>query len=276
LQHGTGVEKFRPTPQGADMTDKTQTFREKLMQKQLLFGSFMKIAHTMPTEILGTLGYDFVVIDEEHAPINRESTDRMLLACKAHGMGGLVRVQNGDPSTLLSVIDCGADGVLVPHVDSADKARQIISAARYRTGTRGYSATTRAGNFGGRTIAEHLDQQDASIAVIAMIEDPHALDQLDEILAVDGLDAVFIGRGDLTVAYGETKSGSAPVKAASHRIAEAARATGKPVCVMTGGAADAGDLAQLGATAFIVSSDQTFLRNAAASALSAVRETVTP
>ncbi|WP_417414661.1 HpcH/HpaI aldolase family protein [Hoeflea sp.] len=257
------------------MNEQSQTFREKLLEGRFLFGSFMKIAHTMPTEVLGSLNYDFVVIDEEHAPINRESTDRILLACKAHGMGGLVRVQNGDASTILSVIDCGADGVLVPHVDSAAKAREIVSAARYRSGLRGYSATTRAGNFGSRTIEAHLDQQDASIAVIAMIEDPHALDQLDEILAVKGLDAVFIGRGDLTVAYGETKAGSAPVKAASRKIAGAARAAGKPICVMTGGAADAGELAELGATAFIVSSDQTFLRNAAASALSAVRETVT-
>ncbi|MHA7883316.1 HpcH/HpaI aldolase family protein [Nitratireductor rhodophyticola] len=257
------------------MTDQKQIFREKLMQKQLLFGSFMKIAHTMPVEILGSLGYDFVVVDEEHAPINRESTDRMLLACKAHGMGGLVRLQNGDPSTILSVIDCGADGVLVPHVDSAEKARRIVSAARYRSGTRGYSATTRAGDFGSRTIAAHLEQQDGSIAVIAMIEDPDALNQLDDILAVDGIDAVFIGRGDLTVAYRETGGDSVLVKAASQKIAEAARAVGKPVCVMTGGVADASDLAPLGATAFIVSSDQTFLRKAAASALSAVRETVT-
>jgi 2-keto-3-deoxy-L-rhamnonate aldolase RhmA len=229
----------------------------------------------MPAEILGSVGFDFVVVDEEHAPFNRESTDRILLACRAVGLGGLVRVQSGDAANILSVLDCGADGVLVPHVDSAEKARAIVSAARYRGGSRGYSATTRAGTFGGRSMADHLQQQDATATVIAMIEDPHALDVIDDILAVEGLDGVFIGRGDLTAAYGETKAGSEPVRAATARITDASRRAGKPVCVMASGAEDAKELAALGATTFIVSSDQTMLRKAAISTLSDTRNALT-
>lgn len=251
------------------------TFRARFLRQQPLIGSFLKIAHTMPAEILAGLGYDFVVVDEEHAPINRESTDRILLACRVQGMGGLVRVQSADPAAILSVIDCGADGILVPHVDSADKARAVVAAARYRGGTRGYSATTRAGNFGGRSIAGHLDQQDSSVTVIGMIEDPHALEHLDEILAVPELDGVFIGRGDLTVAFGEVKAGSAPVRAATESIAAAARAAKKTVCVMASGPEDAHELAGMGATAFIVSSDQTFLRKAAMASLAEMRQTIT-
>ncbi|SLN40697.1 5-keto-4-deoxy-D-glucarate aldolase [Pseudooceanicola marinus] len=246
-------------------------FRQRFQEGQILIGSFLKIAQTMPAEILGTLGYDFVVVDEEHGALNRESTDHILLACRAHGIGGLVRVPSADPAGIQSVLDCGGDGVLVPHVDSAEKARAIVAAARYRGGMRGYSSTTRAGDFGGRSIAQHLDEQDTRATVIAMIEDPHALDALDEILAVEGLDGVFIGRGDLTVAYGEVKGGSAPVKAATEAITAAARAAGKPICVMASGPEDAAALAAQGATAFIVSSDQTFLRKAAAATLTETR-----
>lgn len=251
-----------------------KTFRQRFRRGELLVGSFLKIAHTMPAEILGTLGFDFVVIDEEHAPIHRESTDRILLACRAHGLSGLVRVPSADPAAILSVIDCGASGVLVPHVDSAEKARAVVAAARYRGGARGYSSTTRAGDFGARTIAEHTLQQDDSIAVIAMIEDPHALGCLDEIIAVEGLDGVFIGRGDLTVAFGETASGSAPVRAATQAIVETARAAQKPVCVMVSGPGDTSELAAMGASAFIVSTDQGFLRKAAMASLAETRQTL--
>ncbi|WP_164860905.1 HpcH/HpaI aldolase family protein [Parasedimentitalea marina] len=209
------------------------------------------------------MGYDFVVIDQEHAAFNRESTDHIILACRASGLGCLVRVQNGDPACILSVLDCGADGVLVPHVTTAKKAQEIVSAARYNSGSRGYSPTTRAGNFGSKSIAQHLQDEDARALVIAMIEDPEAVEDISEIVATPGLDGVFIGRGDLTVAYSEVKPGSAPVKAATMRIVEAATAANVAICAMSGSVADADTLADMGVTAFIVASDQTLLRDAA-------------
>ncbi|MCA0960554.1 HpcH/HpaI aldolase family protein [Salipiger bermudensis] len=250
----------------------SSNFRRRFQAGERLVGSFLKIAQTMPAEIMGTLGYDFVVIDEEHGALNRESIDHMLLACRAYGVGGLVRVPSSEPAAIQAVLDCGGDGVLVPHVDSAEKARRIVSAARYRSGSRGYSSTTRAGEFGGRTIAAHLDEQDDRATVLAMIEDPAALDVLDEILAVEGLDGVFIGRGDLTVAYGQDKAGSAPVTAATEKICAAAQKAGKGICVMASGPEDAAAMAGLGATGFIVSSDQTLLRKAAAASLAETRK----
>lgn len=254
------------------MQHASPSFRQRFLAGDTMIGSFLKIAHTMPAEIMGTLNYDFVVIDEEHGALNRESIDLMLLACRAYGIGGLVRVPSAEPAAIQAVLDCGGDGVLVPHVDSAEKARRIVAAARYRTGSRGYSSTTRAGDFGGRTIAAHLDEQDARATVLAMIEDPSALEVLDEILGVEGLDGVFIGRGDLTVAYGQDKAGSAPVTAATEAICAAARSAGKGICVMASGPEDAAAMAGLGATGFIVSSDQTLLRKAAAASLAETRK----
>lgn len=239
------------------------TFRDRLLTRGRLLGSFLKIASTQPAEILGHLGFDFVVIDEEHAPLNRETTDLILLACRAHGMAGLVRVRG--PGDVLSVLDAGAEGVLVPHVTSAEIAREIVALARYRGGKRGFSPTTRAGAFGGIPMGDHIRIQDARTTVIAMIEDAEAIDRIDEIIAVDGLDAIFIGRGDLAVSLGDKSSPSA-VAEATDRALSAARDAGMIVMVLAADPQDAEVLAAKGATVFLTSSDQGFLRAAAKAA----------
>lgn len=250
------------------------SFRERFLAGDPLIGCFLKIASTQPAEILGAVGYDFVVVDEEHAPFSRESTDRIILACQAYGIASLVRVQGPAPEMILSVLDCGADGVLVPHVDSAEKARAVVAAARYGNGARGYSPTTRAGIFGRVRMQAHTEAQDARVTVIAMIEDVPALDRLDEIMAVDGLDGVFIGRGDLTVALNESSGAAGPVREAVERITRAACMAGRAICVMSGSPDDMRGMAAQGATAFITSSDQTLLMGAAAKGLDEARATI--
>jgi 2-keto-3-deoxy-L-rhamnonate aldolase RhmA len=253
--------------EGTMQLTSAQSFRSRFMGGEFLFGTFLKTPTTHATEILGSLGFDFVVVDEEHAPFSRETTDLILLACRAAGVAGIVRVQGSEAPYILSVLDCGAAGVLVPHVDSAAKAKSVVEACRYATGTRGFSNTTRAGIFGKRSINEHVAVQDDEITVIAMIEDPHAIGVVEEILAVDGIDGVFIGRGDLTVAYRETAGNSPSVKAATDAILAAAKAAGKPVCILAGSLDDAAQLAGKGASAFILSSDQGLMRQAATKAL---------
>ncbi|MFN7978560.1 MAG: aldolase/citrate lyase family protein [Vicinamibacterales bacterium] len=243
------------------------TFRHRLHARELLVGTFLKTPTTHATEILGDLGFDFVVIDEEHAPFDRAQTDVLLLAARASHIAGVVRVPSADPAGLLSVLDCGADAVLVPHVVSADMARRVVSACRYRGGSRGFSASARAGRYGGLGMWEHVDRADASVAVIAMIEDPAAVEHIDEIVAVEGLDAVFIGRGDLSVSYGAPGKDAPVILDAVARIMAAAARAGKPVCLMTDSLPEAKTFAEAGASAFIVASDQAFMRKAARAAL---------
>lgn len=240
-------------------------FRQRVLAGERLFGTFLKSATTHAAEILAQVGYDFVVIDEEHAPFNPETTERILLACHHAGIAGVVRV--ADTGHVLRVLDCGAAGVLVPHVDSAERATRVAAAARYRGGSRGFSNTTRAGGFGRAGMAEHIAAQDAAVAVIAMIEDPPAIDAIGAIAAVDGIDAFFIGRGDLTVAYQADSQSAPPVRAAVEAITDAAAAAGRRVFVMSGTPEDAADLAGRGATGFIMASDQGFLRQGAAATL---------
>ncbi|WP_249123298.1 MULTISPECIES: aldolase/citrate lyase family protein [unclassified Bradyrhizobium] len=243
------------------------SFRRRLSDGQPVVGSFIKTPTTHATEIFGALGYDFVVIDEEHAPFDRMTTDTVLLAARASNLAGIVRVSSDDPAKILSCLDCGAAGVLVPHVSGVEKARAVAAAARYRGGRRGYSGSPRAGGYGATPMWSLVEEQDGSVCAIAMIEDPEALDHIDAIADVDGIHALFIGRGDLTVALGAPSSSDARVQQAVVHIIAAAKRAGKPVCVMVASAAEAGDFAALGASAFIISSDQGQMRRAAAQTL---------
>jgi len=246
-------------------------FRRRLLAGEPLIGTFCKMPIPHAVELLGLIGFDFVVIDEEHAPWDRVTIDTALLAARASGVAGLVRVSDPVASRILSVLDDGAAGVLVPHVSSAEKAREMAAACRYRGGRRGFSNTTRAGNFGGLGLWDHVTKHDEETVFIAMIEDPEALEDLDGILSTPGLDAAFIGRGDLTVAMGASGMEAPEIIEACDKIIEAARRHGKPVAIMSGGAEDTRRYRDMGATAFITSSDQGFLRAGAAKVLSDVR-----
>lgn len=247
------------------------TFRERLSAGELQIGTFIKTPTGHATEILGGLGFDFVVLDTEHAPLGRESIDQILLAARAAGIAGIVRVQSSAGPEMLSALDCGAAAVLVPHVKSAAMARDIVSKCRFRGGHRGFSNSTRAGNYGGSGMWEYVDDCDALTTVIGMIEDPEAIDNIEEILAVDGLDAVFIGRGDLMVAYEAQSPMADELVNATRKVIEAAKAAGKPVLTVTVGGKDTEMLKALGVTGFMVASDQGFMRQAAAATLKDLR-----
>jgi 2-keto-3-deoxy-L-rhamnonate aldolase RhmA len=246
-------------------------FRKRLAAGEILSGTFIKTPSGHATEILGDLGFDFVVLDEEHAPFDRRSIDDALIAARAANIAALVRVASGTGPNLLSVLDCGAIGVLIPHVASVERAREVAAACRYRGGSRGFSNSPRAGRYGGLSLSQHIELGDAITTVIAQIEDPWALDYVEEIARVDGIDALFVGRGDLAAAMGETSSDATPVREAAERIAKAARTAGKPVLFFVGGLADAQAMRAIGGSGFIYSSDQGLLRQAALKALAELK-----
>lgn len=238
-------------------------FRHRFLNGDTLVGTFVKTPTGHATEILGGLGMDFVIIDQEHAPFDRGATDLALLAARASGIAGIVRVADASPARLLAAMDDGAFGVLVPHISTPQKARDLVAACRYRGGKRGFSNTNRGGAYGGTGIWDHVATQDQKIATIAMIEDPEAIEVLDAILEVEGLDGIFIGRGDLTVALGAESMNSPQVMAATQSIAAAARSAGKAICMMAASAEEAAQFSKMGASAFVISSDQGLMRQAA-------------
>jgi len=251
---------------------RTSSFRQRVLAGDKLVGTFLKTPTGHATEILGDLGYDFVVVDQEHGPFDRATTDVALMVAHARGTPALVRVPG--PEAILSVLDCGATGVLVPHVKTAAQAREVAALCRYRGGGRGFATSTRAGRYTGVPMWQHIADQDAGTVFVAQIEDPSALADIDAIAAVEGVDSLFIGRGDLTAAYGDEASDPPAVRNAVEQISKAARTAKKSISVYVGGAAEAAALHALGANMFVLSSDQGFLRQAAAAGLDAVRQKV--
>ncbi|UUZ77125.1 aldolase/citrate lyase family protein [Polaromonas sp. P1(28)-13] len=230
-----------------------------------MLGTFIKSPGVQAIEILGDVGFDFVVIDSEHAPWDRSAIDLAVMAARASGIDAVVRVES--ITAIATALDCGATGVMVPHVFSAAVAQEVVDACRYRTGHRGFSNSPRAGGYGRLGLAAHVDASDERTTIIAMLEDPKALDQIEAIVAVDGIDAYFLGRGDLTVALGEVSSEAAAVRSVIAHFVGAVKAAKKPLCAFVNSSNEIAALRELGICTFIISSEQGLLRLAATAEL---------
>ncbi len=248
-------------------------FRKRLLAREPLIGTFCKTPTSHAAEIIGSIGYDFVMLDEEHAPWTRQTLEIGFLGARAFGTAGLVRIARPDANSILSALDDGAIGVMVPHVSSAAKARDIASWARYKGGTRG-SGVGRGGDYGGRPIEAHYELADATTTVIAMIEDREAIEQIDAITAVEGIDAFFIGRGDLGLSLSNAAGAAPTVDEAVRIVAKSVLKSGKALCAVTHamGSDDAKQMAELGVTALMVGSDHGFVRSGAMAQLEHFRK----
>lgn len=129
-------------------------YRSRFLAGETLIGTFVKTPSPHVVEILGTVGFDFIVIDAEHAPFSRRSIDMALLAARAAGVAAIVRTADRGAAQLLAALDDRAAGVLVPHIDSAEAARRLVSTCRY-SGQRGYSNSPRAGGYGATAMWDH-------------------------------------------------------------------------------------------------------------------------
>lgn len=256
------------------MTNERPSFRQfkkRIADSDHVMGTFVKTPTTHATEILGLMGFDFVVFDQEHAPLASGALDMMILAARASNIAAIVRVPDARPSAIQTVLDAGAAGILVPHITTPEEARSIVASCRYAGGKRGFANTTRAGDFGGVGMLAHKEAQDKEVVCVAMIEDVEALDHIDEIVRTDGLDAIFIGRGDLTAALNSSGMDSKETMAVAGPIMAAAKKAGLPVIMLCTGRADAENMASLGASGFMSGSDHGFMRQGAAAALETLK-----
>jgi 2-keto-3-deoxy-L-rhamnonate aldolase RhmA len=230
-------------------------------------GTFVKIPWPPVVELLALAGLDFVVVDAEHAPLDRQDIDMMVLAGRACSLPVAVRVPNWDAATLLSVLDVGAAGVVVPHVDSASQAREVEARCRYRGGVRGYSGSPRSSGYGAKGMAQVLAEGDPAM-VICQIESAQAVDEAAAIARTDGVQALFIGRADLALSMGFDSTAAPQVDAAVVRVIEATQKAGKHVIMAVGNTAERARYAQMGVSWFVVGTDQSFLRQGAVQAIS--------
>lgn len=238
-------------------------FKQRLNAGEPLLGTFLKIPHPHVVEVLATGGLDCLCIDAEHAPFDRSAIDLCVMAARAGGLPAIVRPASGAPNELLNALDCGADGVVVPHIRSLEEAHELARMAHYGPGGRGFAGSTRASGYGLTPITEHLTATAARTAVIAQIEDVEALDEIDAIAAVPGIDALFVGRIDLTVSLGCTSPDDPKVVAAVELIVAACKRAGRASGMFLSRAADVGHWRERGASLFLLASDHNFIRSGA-------------
>ncbi len=245
--------------------------RELVAGKQCALGGWMAFNSPYAAELMGHCGFDTVVVDLQHGPLYLDAAVPMLQALSATSAMPMARCSGNNFFEINKLLDAGAYGIICPMIDTADDARRLVSACRYPPqGTRSFGPT-RGELYGGKDYFQHAN---GTILVWAMIETPLGMKNLDEICAVDGLDGVFVGPSDLSLALGVSplpRWTQPPLSDALARILAAARAAGKMTGCFCGSERMAIDMKKLGFDYLSIGMDAALLRAAAEERINAVR-----
>lgn len=211
----------------------TNPFKQALTRGDTLYGFWLALADPYSAEVCAGAGFDWLAIDGEHAPNDVRSTLANLQALAPYPSAPVVRPPLGDPVRIKQLLDIGAQNLLIPMVESAAQARELVAATRYPPqGIRGVaSALVRASGFSRDT--EYLQQANETVCLIVQVESAAALEALDDIAAVEGVDGVFVGPADLAASLGQLGNPGHPdVQAAIRSAAERIRAAGKAAGIL--------------------------------------------
>lgn len=197
----------------------SETFRTRLKHRETLLGTMVTLNTPSTAEILAELGFDWLFIDGEHGPL--ETGDLLaILQAVSHQLGCVVRVPAAEETPIKKVLDIGAHGVIVPMVNSADQAAQVVRYARYApAGSRGVGLA-RAHGYGLK-FQEYVESANENISVIVQAEHHLAVENIEEIVQVEGIDAIQLGPYDLAASMGKMGQVDDPeVVAAVDRVIE--------------------------------------------------------
>lgn len=202
--------------------------KTKIRQGKLAIGTYVGLAEPALVEIIGLAGFDAAFIDMEHSAFDFKVVQEMARACDLVGITSLVRVPDNNPKTILRILEMGVQGIQVPHIASRDDALAAVETARYAPlGERGMGGSTRAARYGSVPMKEHMATSNSEILLAAMIEDKEAIEQLEEIASVEGLDLIAIGPSDLSQSLGVSDSRDPRLKKTIDEIAATLRKVGK-------------------------------------------------
>ncbi|MBB3994308.1 4-hydroxy-2-oxoheptanedioate aldolase [Sulfitobacter undariae] len=239
-------------------------FKKALAAGEIQFGCWLALADTFSAEMVAQAGFDWLVIDGEHAPNDLRSTLGQLQVIASTDAHAVVRVPVGETYMLKQMLDAGAQTILVPMVESADQARQLVRDVTYPPhGDRGVGyALGRASRFS--TITDYGTTADAQICLLVQVENLRGLAQLDDILAVEGVDGVFIGPADLAADMGHMGNANHPdVQAAIMDALARIRAAGKAPGILSTQDEMTNNAIAAGAQFVAVGADVLMLGNAA-------------
>ena len=208
------------------------TLKARLGQKEAppLLGAFLGLAQPSLVEVVGRAGFDFIILDAEHGGFHPLALEECLRAADLVELPTVVRLPNMDPVAIQGALDRGAQGVQVPSVETPAQAAEAVAASRFPPlGHRGYGSTTRAAGYGFTSRGQVMAAAQERNLVSIQIETRAGVENLSDILAVDGIDSVFIGTSDLSLEYGYASPTAPQVEPLLQEITSRVAAAGK-VC----------------------------------------------
>ena len=237
-------------------------FKRDLAAGKRLIGCWCSLGNAITTEIMGIAGFDWLLLDGEHAPNDVLNFIPQLMALKDSPSAAVVRPKWNDMVEIKQLLDIGFYNFLIPFVESADDARRAVAATRYPPqGVRGVSVSHRSNRYG--QIKDYQQTVNDNISVIVQIESRRAVAVVEEIAAIEGVDALFIGPSDLAAGFGHLGNPLEPeVQAAMQQVITAAKAQGKPVGILAPVEADAQRYLEMGISLVAVGSDLGLFRGA--------------
>jgi 4-hydroxy-2-oxoheptanedioate aldolase len=214
---------------------KRNIMKEKLRAGEPVFGVSVMIPSPQIVEMVAAAGFDWVLLDCEHGTLTLESVELMAMAAEASGITAIARPVTKSPEHILQVLDRGVMGVQVPHVNTAQDAREVLAAVKYHpSGRRGLAAGTRAAQYDAHgTLADYVKAANDATLIAIQLEEQAAIDNIAELLKVDDIDVFFIGPSDLSQSMGHPGNPKAPLVAQAidssfRKMLEAKRTPGTP------------------------------------------------
>lgn len=216
--------------------------RTRLLAGERLHGAIVRIPSEDLIDMLGVAGLDFVLVDCEHGPADMVALRQHIAFAQVHDVAVLVRTGENEPGLVLRALDQGAQGVVIPHIDSAAEAETAVRSAHYPPrGDRGFATYPRAGGFGTADPRAHQQRMAEETLVIAMLESPTAVREAAAILAVDGIDGYLVGTADLAASSGPEDPDVATALAAVREAGRDAGTLRADIVADTAAAAEAFD-----------------------------------
>jgi 2-dehydro-3-deoxyglucarate aldolase/4-hydroxy-2-oxoheptanedioate aldolase len=237
-----------------------------------MLGTWVKIPSLETVELLGHAGFEFVVIDMEHAPHSMSTAYELIFAAQACGMAALVRLPDQGGTEVQRLLDGGADGLLVPRIDSIETAKRITRQMVFSPkGERGLGATSRAGRWGLMPMADYVKRGNEECLRMVQLEDWNNLQKAPDYLALRDVGGIFVGLGDLFLSSGKPPS-DPDVQALVKTVCEQAHRAGKLSGIAAGGPKEARTYLDLGYSLVMVSNDTTLFGKAAQAAVAETLE----
>ena len=248
------------------------TLRSRVLARGLTVGTFCGLGSPIAVEVIGGAGFDFLCLDAEHSPLDRGCLEGLIRAADVSGTPAIVRVPGNGSDAIATALDSGAKGILVPRVSTAEEAAAAVSAFRYPPQGKRGAGPGRSTIYGAK-LMQYVASANDSLLLAIQVETAEAIENIESIVKVDGIDLIFIGPGDLSISLGLIgPADQAKLTEVIEKIVGVCQKAGKAVGLFRLSSVDVLRWVARGVTFFIIGSDAMFLADGALSTATAARQ----